>query len=1066
VTVQNVLRNARVIRNSKYFDPVWYRKEYLKKSIFFCSPALHYLLKGHRRGLDPSPEFSTTSYLNLYHDVRDNGMNPLLHFELFGDDEGRTPVSNDYGLIKNSKFWNEEWYSKRYLSKEPDLDAIKHYLTQGITDKIDPSRMFSSYEYYLCNPDVQLRGINPLLHYEKTGKHEQRGIVLWNRLQRKLSSVIQGYDSEPREFHGDVNKLDIKIFVSCKTNSHTAENPLLHPIQTGAALATKSFEGMIRDNTGDNISSKNEYYCELTAQYWAWKNIDADYYGFFHNRRYLSFNTHPLIQSPEGVVMLETISDATVRKLRLDETTMRQQIAQYDVIVAHPLDHAMIDSYGLDRTVYGVYGHGKDHQIADLDLAAEIVKRRHPDFAKDVDDYLNSSEGFYLNLFIMRKSLFSDYCEWLFPILEELYQKQKGIKRSAYGKRFVGFVAERLCGIYLTHLIRSDEELKIKLAQFCLFDDIKKKNEETDHSTTRTKPKKDIKIFVSNRIDLEADQIDNPLFFPIRCGAFFDEKQKDQRIAGDDTGDNISKKRMSFNELTVQYWAWKNVKADYYGLCHYRRYLSFSKDKWKTDTKEWNNGCIDADCLSEHNIKKFKLNENSMREIIEDYDVILAEPIDLTQYSSLMTNYISMTRSPDYHNLDDMDIALSILKEKYPEMAKTADRYMKSNKSRLYNCFIMRADIFNDYSKWLFDILFELEQRLDMKNYSYNMTRPPGTIGERLFAIYCLWLHEQKVYRIKESQLVFFNDTKQQPKLAPRFNDKNVAIVTNLNDAYASIFSVFLLSMLRFISRDVNYDLIVLTQDFSKDTKQRISKIIADYKNVSIRYYNPKHLFSGTQLKIHHENLYSEELYFRLLIPYILEGYDKALVVDVDMICLTDLSELFMTNITGYLAAGVRDTIFQGYLNGMDPTAMDYAKKCLRLNNPYDYCNTGVLLMNLKELRETYTLTEIIHMVRTHHYRIYEQDTLNVLLNGRIKFLEQNWNVYTYTNDYVKACASLATRDGSDQYEKARKSPKIIHFAAHPKPWDVGEADFSDEFWKVAFDSPFIGRILSHLNGH
>lgn len=45
-----------------------------------------------------------------------------------------------------------------------------------------------------------------------------------------------------------------------------------------------------RDNEGDNISGKNPDYCELTAQYWAWKNIDCDYYGFFHYRRYLTFH--------------------------------------------------------------------------------------------------------------------------------------------------------------------------------------------------------------------------------------------------------------------------------------------------------------------------------------------------------------------------------------------------------------------------------------------------------------------------------------------------------------------------------------------------------------------------------------------------------------------------------------------------------------------------------------------------------------------------------------------------------------------------------------------------------
>ena len=78
-----------------------------------------------------------------------------------------------------------------------------------------------------------------------------------------------------------------------------------------------------------------------------------------------------------------------------------------------------------------------------------------------------------------------------------------------------------------------------------------------------TPEKPDIKIFVSHRIDLDSETIDNPLYVPVRCGAVYDERE-DVRMLGDDTGENISERRMSFCELTVQYWAWKNVKVDYY----------------------------------------------------------------------------------------------------------------------------------------------------------------------------------------------------------------------------------------------------------------------------------------------------------------------------------------------------------------------------------------------------------------------------------------------------------------------------------------------------------------------
>ena len=79
----------------------------------------------------------------------------------------------------------------------------------------------------------------------------------------------------------------IKLYVCCHRPAPVPEHPLLVPIQVGAALAGERFAGFLQDDAGENLSAKNRSYCELTAQYWAWKNQTADYYGFFHYRRYL-----------------------------------------------------------------------------------------------------------------------------------------------------------------------------------------------------------------------------------------------------------------------------------------------------------------------------------------------------------------------------------------------------------------------------------------------------------------------------------------------------------------------------------------------------------------------------------------------------------------------------------------------------------------------------------------------------------------------------------------------------------------------------------------------------------
>ena len=86
----SLMRNARLIRTSKYFDEVWYienNPDILNKGI---DPALHYLLYGAKNGKNPSAIFSTQHYLSTHEDVLKSGMNPLVHFIKFGEKEGRS----------------------------------------------------------------------------------------------------------------------------------------------------------------------------------------------------------------------------------------------------------------------------------------------------------------------------------------------------------------------------------------------------------------------------------------------------------------------------------------------------------------------------------------------------------------------------------------------------------------------------------------------------------------------------------------------------------------------------------------------------------------------------------------------------------------------------------------------------------------------------------------------------------------------------------------------------------------------------------------------------------------
>lgn len=230
---------------------------------------------------------------------------------------------------------------------------------------------------------------------------------------------------------------DIKLFVCCHQQTPVPEHPLFFPIQVGAALTEKRFIGFLQDNTGENISEKNRSYCELTAQYWAWKNVGADYYGFFHYRRYLypdmdAKRPYRIEQKPE-LSLLDRLGYGNVPEL----------IPQYDIIA--PIGE------NRHKSVLNHYASAPNHHLTDLKRVERIVRERHPEMAGAISGYLFGEICYFGNIYIMRREVFYDYCNWLFPILAEFDGQTDTSRYNAQEQRVDGYLAERLFGIYLTH---------------------------------------------------------------------------------------------------------------------------------------------------------------------------------------------------------------------------------------------------------------------------------------------------------------------------------------------------------------------------------------------------------------------------------------------------------------------------------------------------------------------------------------------------------------------------------------------------------------------------------------
>ena len=219
---------------------------------------------------------------------------------------------------------------------------------------------------------------------------------------------------------------------------------------------------------------------------------------------------------------------------------------------------------------------------------------------------------------------------------------------------------------------------------------------------------KDIKVIVATHKEYQMPK--DKLYLPLHVGA---EGKDDIGYQKDNDGKNISKKNPFFCELTGLYWAWKNLKSDYIGLVHYRRHLTIDKKIGKTTEEKFNH----------------ILTLKQVKELLKDNDIIL--PNKRKYYIENLYDHYKHTMY-----IEPLDETRRIIEEKCPNYLGEFDKLHKRTSAHMFNMFIMKKDVLNDYCEWLFDILFELEKRMKDKEYDSFHSRFYGRVSELLLDVY------------------------------------------------------------------------------------------------------------------------------------------------------------------------------------------------------------------------------------------------------------------------------------------------------------------------------------------
>lgn len=275
--------------------------------------------------------------------------------------------------------------------------------------------------------------------------------------------------------------MNVKILIAYHKPSILIQDEVFSPIHVGKANAKINLK-IPGDDTGDNISHKNNIYCEMTAVYWAWKNLDADYIGLCHYRRLFTFEKKTILGRIKNLftyLKKRYIENAihpgsSFKYLKRDYiyiTNEKQLEEKAHIFSSQILKKLKENQYSyVVPYCYKMAGCnveeffsvlGRDH----ISLLKNIVKEMFPDYYDVLEQTLNGNKLYAANMFIMSKQLFDKYAQFIFSVLNEHEKRiseqgwcQDPQSEKCYA-RMSGYLAELLTCTFI-FILNQNKSLK------------------------------------------------------------------------------------------------------------------------------------------------------------------------------------------------------------------------------------------------------------------------------------------------------------------------------------------------------------------------------------------------------------------------------------------------------------------------------------------------------------------------------------------------------------------------------------------------------------------------------
>ncbi len=275
---------------------------------------------------------------------------------------------------------------------------------------------------------------------------------------------------------------------------------------------------------------------------------------------------------------------------------------------------------------------------------------------------------------------------------------------------------------------------------------------------------------------------------------------------------------------------------------------------------------------------------------------------------------------------------------------------------------------------------------------------------------------------------------------------KVVPVFLTISNDYAQYAAAAINSLMKHTNPERNYRVIILYDRLSLPNRWRLRNMVT--KNCAIEFRKMKfnvHLqiirtYCAT--KTGTGDFFSKTVYYyRAFIARLFPLYDKAVYIDSDTILLDDIGKLFDIDLGDKVIAARVDPKVTNV-----PEFKGYVENALGIPAS-EYVNSGVLVMDLKKLRKLHYITRMTDLMKDFDVSLVapDQDYLNLILQGKIMKLDDNWNL--------------------EPAEELPKGAKLLHFNLFNKPWHYEDVNCEEYFWNAAKGTGFYGDLWRTRQG-